>query len=246
MKLAARTDKGAYRAENQDSYRAARLPDDTVWAVVCDGMGGAAAGRLASLVAIDALEDAFEAGLPGLKEGAEREFLARCLDKANRAVYDESRKDPAHHGMGTTAVCALVRGGTAHIAHVGDSRAYLCRPGDFRQLTVDHTMVQQMVDSGQLTSQQAASHPRKNLITRALGVEPQVECDYVSVPVRRGDELLLCTDGLSGSVPAGILQNILEHTPFFITPRKLVERALAAGSQDNVTALLVGVEPTED
>ena len=161
-------------------------------------------------------------------------------------MYAESLKDPAHRGMGTTAVCVLVRRGTVHVAHVGDSRAYLCRPGELVQLTVDHTMVQQMVESGQITRQQAACHPHKNLITKALGVEPEVEGDYTSAPVKTGDVLLLCSDGLSGAVPAEQLQDILEHTPFFITPRKLVERALAAGSQDNVTAVLVGVEPTED
>ena len=246
MKLAGKTDKGGYRSENQDNYRAARLPDDTVWAVVCDGMGGAAAGRLASQIATDALEDCFAEGLTDLPEGGEQALLARCIAQANRAVYDESLKDPANRGMGTTAVCVLVRRGVAHVAHVGDSRAYLCRPGELVQLTVDHTMVQQMVESGQLTSQQAAHHPHKNLITKALGVEPEVEGDYTSAPVKKGDVLLLCSDGLSGAVPAEQLQDILEHTPFFITPRKLVERALAAGSQDNVTAVLVGVEPTED
>lgn len=246
MKLAGKTDKGGFRKENQDNYRAARLPDDTVWAVVCDGMGGAAAGQLASQIATDALEDCFTAGLAQLADGGEQAFLARCLAQANRAVYAESLRSPQNRGMGTTAVCVLVRRGTAHVAHVGDSRAYLCRPGELAQLTVDHSMVQQLVQSGQITRQQAAMHPNKNLITKALGVEPQVEGDYTSVPVRQGDVLLLCTDGLSGAVPDGQLQAILEHTPFFITPRKLVERALAAGSQDNITALLVGVEPTED
>ena len=170
-------------------------------------------------MATDALEDCFAEGLKNLPEGGEQALLARCIAQANRAVYAESLKDPAHRGMGTTAVCVLVRRGTVHVAHVGDSRAYLCRPGELVQLTVDHTMVQQMVE---------------------------VEGDYTSAPVKTGDVLLLCSDGLSGAVPAEQLQDILEHTPFFITPRKLVERALAAGSQDNVTAVLVGVEPTED
>lgn len=246
MKVDFETDVGAVRSSNQDACDGGLFSKDSAWAVVCDGMGGAAAGRLASQVATDALEDCFAEGLADLPEGGEQALLARCIAQANRAVYDESLKDPANRGMGTTAVCVLVRQGTVHVAHVGDSRAYLCRPGELVQLTVDHTMVQQMVESGQLTSQQAACHPHKNLITKALGVEPQVEGDYTSAPVKQGDVLLLCSDGLSGAVPAEQLQDILEHTPFFITPRKLVERALADGSQDNVTALLVGVEPTED
>lgn len=246
MKLTGKTDIGSCRKENQDNYRAARLPDDTVWAVVCDGMGGAAAGQLASQVATDALEDCFAAALPKLAQGQEHAFLLKCVAKANRAVYDEALKAPENKGMGTTTVCVLVRDGVAHIVHVGDSRAYLCRQGQLIQLTKDHSMVQQLVESGQLTSQEAAHHPQKNLITKALGVEPQVEGDYTCVPVRDGDLLLLCTDGLSGAVPDEQLLQILEHTPFFITPRKLIERALQAGGQDNVTALLVGVEPTEE
>ena len=107
-------------------------------------------------------------------------------------------------------------------------------------------MVQQMVESGQLTRPQAERHPRKNLITKALGVEPEVEGDYTFAAVQQGDILLLCSDGLSGAVPDGELEQILGHTPFFITPRKLIEQALQAGSQDNVTALVIGVEPTEE
>ena len=245
MKLAGKTDIGNCRKENQDNYRAARLPDDTVWAAVCDGMGGAAAGQLASQMAIDALEDCFTA-LPQLAQGQERAFLLKCLTRANRAVFDESTREASHKGMGTTAVCALVRDGVAHIAHAGDSRAYLYRAGELRQLTRDHSMVQQLVEAGQITSDEAEHHPHKNLITRALGIEPEMQYDYLRENVQDGDVLLLCSDGLSGFVPDDQLRDILQRTPFFVTPRKLIERALAAGGQDNITALLIGVEPTED
>lgn len=245
MKLAGKTDIGNVRKENQDNFRAARLPDDIVWAVVCDGMGGAAAGQLASQLATDTLEDCFGV-IQKLAQGQEREFLLRCMSSANRAVYMESIKSSSHRGMGTTAVCALVRDGTAHIVHAGDSRAYLCRHDTFTQLTRDHSMVQQMVESGKLTHDEAATHPNKNLITRALGIESEIECDYQRVAVQNGDILLLCSDGLTGFVSDDDISDILQHTPFFITPRKLIERALKAGGKDNITALLIGVEPTEE
>lgn len=244
MKLAGKTDVGYTRLENQDNFRAARLPDDTVWAVVCDGMGGAAAGKLASQVATDTLEDCF-ALIPNLAQGQEREFLLRCMASANRAVYLESTKDPANRGMGTTAVCVLVRDGIAHIVHAGDSRAYLCRHGELTQLTTDHSMVQQMVERGQLTSEEAEHHPNKNLITRALGIEAEVDCDYNRMITQTGDTFLLCSDGLSGFVPEDELLSLLDRTPFFVTPRKLIERALKGGGKDNITALVIGVEPTE-
>ena len=125
------TDRGKVRRDNQDSFLIERVEGrNCLVAVLCDGMGGAAAGQLASQVATDALEDCFAEGLADLPEGGEQALLARCIAQANRAVYDESLKDPANRGMGTTAVCVLVRQGTVHVAHVGDSRAYLCRPGE--------------------------------------------------------------------------------------------------------------------
>ena len=129
MKLAGKTDIGSCRSENQDNYRAARLPDDTVWAVVCDGMGGAASGQLAAQIATDTMESCFESGLKNLPKGQERAFLMHCVTQANRAIYDQAQAHPENKGMGTTAVCCLVRHDTLHVAHVGDSRAYLCREG---------------------------------------------------------------------------------------------------------------------
>lgn len=246
MKLAGKTDIGNRRGENQDNYRAVRLTDDTVWAAVCDGMGGAAAGKLASQIAIDRVEDCLSRALPKLAQGQERLLLVKTAMAANHSVYEESRTEQAKHGMGTTLVCVLVRDGTAHIVHVGDSRAYLYRDGSLRQITRDHSMVEQLVESGQLTPEQAQQHPQKNLITRALGVEPEVEPDYTPVEVRNGDILLLCSDGLSGSLTADQMTEIVGHTPFFAAPRKLIEKALKEDGHDNITALLIGVEPTEE
>lgn len=246
MKLAGKTDIGSCRSENQDNYRAARLPDDTVWAVVCDGMGGVASGQLAAQIATDTMESCFESGLKNLPKGQERAFLMHCVTQANRAIYDQAQAHPENKGMGTTAVCCLVRHDTLHVAHVGDSRAYLCREGQISQLTRDHSMVQELVEAGRLTTEEAENYPHKNLITKALGVEPGVRADYSSMPAQPGDVILMCSDGLSGVVPDGQLLAIIQHNPFFTVPRRLVEQALQAGGQDNITALLIEVEQTED
>ena len=205
-------------------------------------MGGAAAGRLASQVATDALEDCFAEGLADLPEGGEQALLARCIAQANRAVYDESLKDPANRGMGTTAVCVLVRQGTVHVAHVGDSRAYLLHSGGLFQLTKDHSMVQELVEQGSITEQESYTHPQKNLITRALGVARTVTADCGEVEVSEGDVLMLCTDGLSNYVSADAIAGTLAGTPFYEAADELVEKALAAGGMDNITVLLVGVQ----
>ncbi len=246
MKLAGKTDIGSCRKENQDNYRAARLPDDTVWAVVCDGMGGAAAGELASRIATDTLENCFEAGLRGLQKGQEQAFLKHCITQANLAIYREAAADASLRGMGTTAVCCLLRENTLHVVHVGDSRAYLCRNDQITQLTRDHSRVQELVEAGRMTKEEAEASPERNLITRALGVEPGVLVDYSAFPVQEGDVILLCSDGLSGVVQDKQLLAIVQHNPFFSVPRRLVDQALKAGGQDNITALLIGVEKTED
>lgn len=147
--------------------------------------------------------------------------------------------------MGTTAVCALVQRGVAHIVHVGDSRAYLRRGRRMIQLTKDHSMVQQLLESGQITPEEAEKHPRKNLITRAVGVNESVQADYTCCPLAEGDILLLCSDGLSNLVSEEEMEQIITNTSFFDVPDRLVQLALRAGGQDNITVLLMGTEPGE-
>ena len=161
MKLVAKTDIGSQRSENQDSYRGGRRPDDAVWGAVCDGMGGARGGRLASTMAVDALQQAIEAGIDEAQTPqAGRALLESAVEQANRSVYEKARGTPSLSGMGTTVVCALVRGGLAQYVHVGDSRIYLFRNNKLLQLTKDHSMVQEMVEQGALTEEEAQNHPR--------------------------------------------------------------------------------------
>ena len=239
MKLAGRTDIGSVRNENQDNYRAAQLTDGSGWALVCDGMGGARGGKVASGIACDSVEAYMAGALPALQPGEERAFLVRALEKANTDVYNASCTQKEFAGMGTTAVTALLRGDTVHLCHVGDSRCYLFRGGYLAQLTHDHSYVQELVDSGTITPMQAEHHPRKNVITRALGVENTVEPEYTCATVTKGDILLLCTDGLTNAVSKNKIEEILRGSPFYTAVDALIDAANSSGGPDNITALLL-------
>ena len=171
MKLAGKTDVGRVRQDNQDDYRAGQLPGDAAWALVCDGMGGARGGREASQSACDVIERCFQEHYNKCLPGEEESFLKQTLVSANRFVFQKSIRDELLAGMGTTAVCALVRSGKAYLCHAGDSRAYLFRDEHLVQLTHDHSYVQELVDCGTITVEEAEHHPQKNIITRALGVD---------------------------------------------------------------------------
>ena len=181
MKLAGKTDVGSVRPENQDDYRAGELNSDAAWGLVCDGMGGARGGREASVSACDVIEHSFHEQYAQCLPGDEETFLKRALINANRFVFQKASREEELAGMGTTAVCALVRGGNAFICHAGDSRAYLVRGGRLTQLTHDHSYVQELVDCGTITAEEAEHHPQKNIITRALGVDYRLDPEFTSV-----------------------------------------------------------------
>ena len=241
MKLVAKTDIGSQRSENQDSYRGGRRPDDAVWGAVCDGMGGARGGRLASTMAVDALQQAIEAGIDEAHTPqAGRALLESAVEQANRSVYEKARGTPSLSGMGTTVVCALVRGGLAQYVHVGDSRIYLFRNNKLLQLTKDHSMVQEMVEQGALTEEEAQNHPRKNLITRAVGTEPRVSCDVFTLRVAPGDAILLCSDGLSNLLTdQELLFEVVHAVHKEQCCQHLIEIAKDRGAPDNITAVLM-------
>ena len=245
MKLAGKTDVGSVRPENQDDYRAGELNSDAAWGLVCDGMGGARGGREASVSACDVIEHCFLEQYAQCLPGDEESFLKRALISANRFVFQKASRVEELAGMGTTAVCALVRGGTAYVCHAGDSRAYLCREGKLTQLTHDHSYVQELVDCGTITQEQAEHHPQKNIITRALGVDYRLEPEFTTVALQAGDVLLLCTDGLTNAVPTEQLEQLLRSGSFYDLPDVLIRTANENGGPDNITALLVGVEPME-
>jgi len=223
---AARTDTGLQRHANEDSYLA-RAP---VF-VVADGMGGAQAGEVASKIAADA----FDASLEG--EAPEQELAERARE-ANRRIFQRSREDASRAGMGTTLTAAVLAGEEVSIAHVGDSRAYLFRDGELRQLTRDHSLVEELRRQGRLTSEEAEEHPQRSIITRALGPEPDVDPDVHSHQARPGDVFLLCSDGLTSMVRDGELREILASSN---TLREAVDGLVAeanrAGGRDNITVV---------
>ena len=164
---------------------------------------------------------------------------------ANRFVFQKALREEELAGMGTTAVCALVRGGKVFLCHAGDSRAYLYRDGRLAQLTHDHSYVQELVDCGTITEEEAEHHPQKNIITRALGVDYRLEPEVTSVQLQAKDLLLLCSDGLTNMVPVEQMEQLLAQGPFYDLPDRLVDAANENGGSDNITALLLAVEPTE-
>ena len=245
MKLAGKTDVGRVRQENQDDYRAGELPGGAVWALVCDGMGGAKGGREASQGACNVIENFFQEQYAQCGAGQEEPFLKKALLYANRFVFQKAAHEEALAGMGTTAVCALVRSGNVYLCHAGDSRAYLIRDGKLAQLTHDHSYVQELVDCGTITEEEAEHHPQKNIITKALGVDYRLEPEFTAAKLKREDRLLLCTDGLTNMVPVEEMEELLAQGTFYDLPDRLIEAANAHGGSDNITALLLAVEPTE-
>lgn len=226
IEVGSATDIGRVRERNEDSV----LVDPPLY-VVADGMGGHRGGQVASQVALETME---ELGTEG------RGPLAEHVRQANRAVWDRSVEDEQLSGMGTTLTAARIEGTNALIAHVGDSRAYLLRDGLLRQLTSDHTLVARMVKSGEISEAEADVHPHKNVLTRALGTDEQVEVDEDSIALADGDRLLLCSDGLTGMMTEDQIQAILENSdqPQQAADR-LVKAANRAGGIDNITVVVL-------
>ena len=226
VEVGSATDIGRVRERNEDSV----LVDPPLY-VVADGMGGHRGGQVASQVALETMETL---------STESRGSLAEHVRQANRAVWDRSEEDEQLSGMGTTLTAARIEGGSALIAHVGDSRAYLLREGVLRQLTTDHTLVARMVKSGEISEAEADVHPHKNVLTRALGTDEQVEVDEDSIALADGDRLLLCSDGLTGMVTEDQIQAILENSdqPQQAADR-LVKAANRAGGVDNISVVVI-------
>jgi PPM family protein phosphatase len=247
---AGRTDVGQVRDVNEDAYHVG----DSVFAVA-DGMGGHVAGEVASHTALQPI-GALDGRVFGDAAQA-RAALRDAIVAANDAVVSKAADDPSYQGMGTTLTAVLVEGRRAHIAHVGDSRAYLFRDGDFAQLTTDHTLVQRLIDEGRITREEAATHPHRSVITRAIGVEASIDVDAMTLDLEPGDMLVLCSDGLTGPVdddtiidllrgearptPAGDDQADAAHRTERAA-RQLVAAANAAGGPDNITVIVLEFE----
>ena len=231
------TDRGAVRQQNQDAYAAQVLEDGRAIALVCDGMGGARAGNVASTIAVERFMEEFLK--PG-QSGAVEERMGHAASAANHAVFHRSVHDEACTGMGTTLVAALAGPAEAVILNEGDSRAYHINAEGIVLVTRDHSLVEDLVERGELTREQARTHPHKNLITRALGAEPMLMADCFRQPLAEGDYLLLCSDGLSNVVnEQEMLYEVIHGGKDCQCCQRLLDIALSRGAPDNVTVVLV-------
>ena len=240
MEVFTKTDIGLVRKENQDSSAYSVISSDCVWAVICDGMGGAQGGKTASSAAVEYITEYIEREF---KEDMDSEQIADVLTSAvsgaNLTVYKMAMDDPDLAGMGTTCDLVLVRGEIAHVVHVGDSRTYSIRDGKILQITEDHSYVQEMVRRGELTAEQAMKHPNKNLITRALGVTHDVHIDYIEAEFHQGDTLLICSDGLSNYISKADMVRTVEEFRGELMIDTLVEIAKRHGGHDNITVTVI-------
>jgi serine/threonine protein phosphatase PrpC len=238
LRAGATTDTGLFRERNEDAY----LAEDPLFAVA-DGLGGHLGGEVASRVALERLSEVARGDGP---EDGIPERLRTGMHEANRAVHDRASKDRRLTGMGTTLTAVIAGKDRIFLAHVGDSRAYLFRGGDLRLLTEDHTLVQRMVREGRLTPEQAEIHPQRSVLTRALGIDDQLEVDQTTLETAAGDRLLLCSDGLTGMVEdEEILKILSAHNDPQAASDALVEAANAAGGQDNITTIVLDVLDAE-
>jgi len=227
-----KTDTGRQRRDNEDNAFV-RAP----LFVVADGMGGAQAGEVASALAVEE----FQQELPA--EGSVEERLSNRIRDANRRIYERSRREHEHAGMGTTLTAVYVDGDDLAVAHVGDSRAYIFRDGTLTRLTQDHSLVEELVRQGKLTEEQAAEHPQRSIITRALGIEVDVKVDTWTYPARVGDVVLLCSDGLTSMIDEERIAEILSSEPSLERAgERLVAAANEAGGRDNITVVVFRLE----
>ncbi len=232
MKLvySVKSDVGRVRDGNEDSY----ILSSPLF-VVADGVGGHVAGEVASQTAVEVIRESLEDD-----PVAHLDDLAHTVKKANAAIWDRAQEDSSLSGMGTTCTLMVVDGSTAHIAHVGDSRAYLLRDDELSQITEDHTLVARMVKEGRLAPDEAQHHPQRSIITRALGLSEEVEVDLLTIELRDGDRVLLCSDGLSDMIDNEQIHDTLAHgDDAAAAAERLVDLANESGGEDNITVVVV-------
>ena len=240
LKIYNKSDIGLVRNTNQDALRCGSFSENSAWAVVCDGMGGANGGNVASTIAVNKISDSILSSYnENMSDDEIKELITSSIANANITIHDKAKNDEDLFGMGTTVVAALISEGTAHIAHAGDSRAYIIDKSGIKQLTEDHSMVQEMLNNGDITEQQAKKHPQKNIITRALGVKPSIQIDYCECKFNSDSLLLICTDGLTNYIDAEQIFKISQTINAENLTDKLIMMAKNCGGGDNITVVII-------
>ncbi len=235
------TDPGCVRAQNQDTYLIEELDKSSLLCVVCDGMGGARSGNVASTLASDVfVQEIRRCWVDDMSPEEIEQMLRGAVKLANFTVYDQAQQFEEFFGMGTTLVAMLLQGKEVTMVNVGDSRGYLVGKSGIRRVTKDHSLVQMMIDRGEITPERARYYPGKNYITRAVGTEPIAECDVFRLHVERGDCLILCTDGLSNLLDdQEILFEVVHGINKQYCCKRLLDIAKNRGAPDNVTSVMV-------
>ena len=241
MKAYGITDKGRIRSSNQDAWRIAETPEGALCvAVLCDGMGGARGGEVASVLAAESFLAIAKEDLARTEWLDIADIAREAAAVANLNVYDRAFREEALRGMGTTLVGAIIRENDAVVVNIGESRCYWVANGQIQQVTRDHSHVQELVENGAITAEEARSHPRRNLITRAVGIGRRIRSDIFRVDLHAGDRLLLCSDGLSNLVEEAEIGDVLRRESYGMAAcRTLLNLALDRGAPDNVTCVLL-------
>lgn len=239
--VAGKSDIGRVRTTNQDAYHVGKISSDVAWSVVCDGMGGANGGNVASLVAVGAISANMDRNYkPEKPDSSIHSLITTAVINANALVYQKSKQTPDLAGMGTTVVLTVIKNDRAYIAHAGDSRAYHISKSQIKQITKDHTMVQYLIETGELTPEEAKDHPKKHLITRAVGVDENIMVDYNEADLEKGDRVLICSDGLSNLVSEEEISAIVKKNNTLVDAiDKLIELANERGGNDNITVVIM-------
>lgn len=240
MNIEGYSDRGNVRESNQDAFLYGSYGDGNAWIVVCDGMGGANGGNIASSLAVESISASLKSGYrKNMTESSIKNLLSSAVINANIRVFDKSREDADLSGMGTTVVAAIITKKAAYFSHAGDSRAYILTEDGLGRITTDHSIVQTLIESGKLSPDEARFHPRKNVITRALGVEESVDAEFTVCDTVNAEKFLICTDGLTNFVDESDIAGILRESE---PAKKLVEEANKNGGGDNITAVVVDFE----
>lgn len=242
MEIFGNSDIGRTRQDNEDCFRFGQMADGTIWALVCDGMGGAEGGEVASKMVADMVAEKIQLCYrPESEISSIRNILASSITTANVAVYDKAVENPELEGMGTTIVACIIKGNMACFAHVGDSRAYIIRDKKISQITKDHSLIQMMLDAGSMTVDEYEKSTMKNVIIKCLGGTEKLDNDYIEYSVvffNEGDSFLLCSDGLSGCVTSDtILQIMNDEMPLERAVNTLINEANSNGGYDNITVV---------
>ncbi len=240
MQVFGKSDIGLKRKSNQDCFYYAKVNENTLWAIVCDGMGGVNGGDVASNLAVKSIKDSLNNENweePSETQSNIKKMLRNALKKANLEIFTNAQDNKDLAGMGTTAVLVAVTEDKIHVAHVGDSRAYLVRQGKIKQLTIDHSMVQEMIDEGEITHEEAKMHPNKNIITRALGISKDVDVDYSMKTKKPGDSIIICTDGLTNYLDQKEILEYFKSEKGEALVDGLISAANERGGADNITVV---------